>query len=388
MESNNSLLNDSMWEFPYSPTHPAIAAAYILILIVASVWNLLLIVVMIRNRSVCREPAAIFLFMLAIVDFVTAVGFTPFNTVTAIANGFIFGPTDVIRIGLCKTLAFLLSVFVILSLFILALISFDRFLIIVYSLNYERIMKPWRALLLFVVVCIPSVIICIPPFFGFGHYGYSVHVGSCLFQWAGQGPYVALYVTLAVIPIIAAFVFSLITYIYIRRFFNRQRRQASRWSIDVDKVTETHKTRQNSLTRIFLALSATQAICFLPPTLSAFVSVFIGVENIPDAVLTISLILVMSNTAINPIVQSIFRKEMRQVIHSILRICKCYKTKASFEKKNGSTFHATTSTKIGQVHVTMLTSKNGHSSDDTDTSCNDHVIVETSPCADTSSNKS
>ena len=380
-EGNVSLLNRSMWLFPYSPANPVIGVAYILILAVAFVWNLFLMIVMIHKRSICKDPSAVFLFLLALVDFFTAVSFIPFNIITAFANEFIFGPTDNVRNGICQTVAFLMPVFIQLSLFILALISFDRFLIIVYSLNYERIMKPWRALALFGVICIPPIFVCIPPFFGFGMYGYSMFVGSCLFSWAGQAPYVATYVVVALIPIVAASVFSLITYIYIRRFFKRQKRQASQFTLNIDKVTETHKARQTSLTRIFLALSATQAFCFLPPCLSAFVGVFIGAENIPNAILTLSLLLIMSNAAINPIVQSIFRKEMRQIFDKILQPFKCCRrNKKDYELKNGKSCY-TTSTELRSTG-------NGNASTGTDNSSNYHDIIETSPCADTSSNNS
>ena len=340
MESDNSsLLNESMWEFPYSPANPVIAVAYILILIVALVWNLFLIVVMIRRKSVCKDPSAIFLFTLAIVDFTIAVTVTPFNAATAIAGGWIFGPTDAIRAGLCDTLAFLLNVFLSLSIHILALISFDRFLIIVYSLKYDRIMKPWTAWLLVGVICIPPILISLPPFFGLGMYHYSVFVGSCLFQWAGQRLYVALYVGEALIPIVAIVVFSIITYVYIRKFFKRQKRQASRYSLHSDKVAQRHRGRQSSLTRIFLALLVTQAICFLPGVISAFVGVIIRADNLPNAVLIISLLLIMSNAAINPIVQSIFRREMREVISCMLRPFKkcygCYRKENISEEKNG-----------------------------------------------------
>lgn len=379
---DNASLNQSMWLFPYSPANPAIGVGHLLILVVAFVWNLFLMIVMIHKRSICKDPSAVFLFLLALVDFITAVTFIPFNIVTAFANEFIFGPTDEVREGICQTVAFLLAVFIQLSLFILALIAFDRFLIIVYSLNYERIMKPWRALALFGITCIPAILVCIPPFFQFGRYGYSMFVGSCLFSWAGQAPYVATYVVVALIPIVAASVFSLITYIYIRRFFNRQKRQASQWTLNIDKVTETHKARQTSLTRIFLALSATQAFCFLPPTISAFVGVFIGAETLPNAVLILSLLLVMSNAAINPIVQSIFRKEMRQIFDKILKPLKCCRdNKKEFELKNGRSRHT--------QNTELRSTRNGNVSIGTDNSSNCHDIIESSsPCADTSSNNS
>ena len=366
-----------MWIFPYSPANPAIGVAYLLILIVAFVWNLFLMIVMIHKRSICKDPSAVFLFLLALVDFVTAVTFLPFNVVTAFANEFIFGDTDAVRHGICQTVGFLMPVFIQLSLFILALIAFDRFLIIVYSLNYERIMKPWRALALFGVVCIPPILVCIPPFFGFGAYGYSPFVGSCLFSWARQAPYVATYVVVALIPIVAASVFSLITYIYIRRFFNRQKRQASQWTLNIDKVTETHKSRQTSLTRIFLALSATQAFCFLPPTISALVGVVVGAQNIPNAILVLSLLLIMSNAAINPIVQSIFRKEMREIFQKV----KCCRRQKKIELNNG-TSRRTTHTEL------RSTRNNGNVSIGTENSSNCHDIETSSPCADTSSSNS
>ena len=71
-------------------------------------------------------------------------------------------------------------------------------------------------------------------------------------------------------------------------------------------------------------LLITQVVCFVPPILLAAVGIALGsFDEFPNILFLISFVLLMLNTVANPIVQSIFRKEIRDVVMRIYRgVCK------------------------------------------------------------------
>ena len=315
-------LSESMWSLPYPPAAAgAIAAIYTVIFVIAFCWNLFLIGFMIKNRKMLRgEPSSIFLFCLAVVDFLEATSSIPFYIATLIQGGWFFGETDTVRMQFCCAIAFFLSLFLCLSIYLLAIIAFDRFLYIVYSFRYHRLMKPWRAWLLVLCVCVVPVIISSTPFYGFGAFFYFPPFGACLFRWRAERDYVIVFAVLMVIPVAFILVFTIITYFYVRRFLRGNLGKRGQWSVT---SLDAQKVKERNLTRLFAALVITQLVCFSPALLTAFIGRIFSYDNVPNAVFLIDFILVLLNSAINPIIQSFLRKPIRDVVLSVIKCPFC-----------------------------------------------------------------
>ena len=305
-----------------------IATIYSVIFVIAFSWNLFVILFVLKNRKLLKDPPSIFLLSLAIVDFMEAVTSIPFYVATLIGGGWIFGETDEMRLAFCKAVGFFLTVFLGVSVYILSIIALDRFLYIFCALKYHKLMKPWRAWLLVLVFCIPPIIIASTPLYGFGEYFFFLEFGVCLFHWRGETEYVVAFCLIMMVPITMIVVFTILTYCYVRRFLHKRQRRHSQWNLNISMSTNNvrdvikeHKAKRKNLNRIFIALLVTQLVCFAPGLLTAFVGRIIGsYDPVPDIIFFIDFVFVLSNAALNPIIQSGFRKPIREALQSKFRL--------------------------------------------------------------------
>ena len=336
--SNSSELNETIWEYPFNPWHGVLAFFYAAIFIVAVPANLFIIVAMIKSGRLRHDPSTVYLLVLAVVDFFWALLTLPFYVATTILEGFKFGDTDAVRFAVCDFQSYVLAFCFGASVHLLALVAFDRFLLIVYAFRYNSIMKTWLAWILVVAVCIPPAVISSTPFYNFGEYFFYPVAGICLFHWIGETLYVVLYAGELTLPVICIITLSIITYVYIRKFLKKNHRRKSQYAIDVKGASRDHRTKQRALTRVFIALILVQVICLLPAILTALGgSAAGGFENIPAFLLQIDTVLLLSNMAANPIVQSIFRQDVRTDLRIIFNFVTCKHCRSKFNTMESGT---------------------------------------------------
>ena len=310
-------VNESIWAVHTSVAGSVITALlYGLVFLVAVLLNPVIICVIVVKRKL-KEPSFIFLFCLAIVDFSEVFLSIPFYITTHIGREWIIGTSDEERRITCQMVGFFVTVFLSISVHILALIAFDRFMYIVYAVKYRKFLKHWVAWLLVTFVFVICVVISSTPLFGFGELSFFQKSGACLFRWRGGSnnyQYVIFYSVETLIPICSIFVFTFITFCYIKRHLHKRTKRRLEWTTDDNKV----KPKVAVLNRIFGLLLVTQILCFGPALSTVLVGAIISFESVPDVLLLIDLILVLSNAAINPIVQAIVWKQVRTVM------CGCY----------------------------------------------------------------
>lgn len=302
-----------------------------------------MISVFVKDRYLLQEPSSLFLFVFAAVDLLQTVFAIPFYVVAIIGGGWIIGNTDSSRQGVCVAVAFFFSMFLFTTVHLLAVISFDRYLYIVHPLKYRKWMTFPKALCLVSLVSVVPLVLASLPFFGFGKLGYSPIVGVCVFRWEGQFPYVITVAVESMIPIVATVIFTLWTYIHIKRFLKR--RHIRQMSIEAN--TMKNQSVQRTLTRTFVLLLISQAVCFTPGIITAFVGLFVQYENIPRTVFIIDMIIIVSSVAINPIIQSLSRSNFR----NYLTVCCKRRENPQIEQnvEDGRTIN-------GKAHVEELSS--------------------------------
>lgn len=311
---------------------------YLVIFIVAVPANLFIIVVMVKSGRLRNDPSTVYLLSLAVLDCVWALLTMPFYIATAFLGGFEFGDTDAVRSAVCDFQAVVLAFSFSATVHLLALVAFDRFLLIVYAFKYNSIMKTWLAWILVVLVCIPPAVLTITPFLGFGDYFFFQDAGVCLFHWIGETVYLVVYAGELSIPIICIITFSIITFVYIKKFLRKNHRRKSRYAIDVAGASREHRAKQRALTRVFLALILVQLVCLLPAVLTALGGAAAGaIESIPEFVLQIDTVLVLANMAANPIVQSIFRMDVRTDVTRIFHFLTCKRCRSKSNVESGGT---------------------------------------------------
>ena len=353
----SSRLNECMWQIPHSePVAGIIAFAYVVIFVLAFSWNILVIGIFLKDRKLLQQPSSVFLLGLAVVDFLEALLSIPFYTAALIGGGWIFGDTDETRQGVCTAVGLFLSVFLFLTVHLLALVSFDRFLYIVFAVKYEQWMKPWRALLLASIVSIVPLILASTPLYGFGELRYSDTLGVCTFGWIGQRVYVVVVGIEALLPITAIIVFTLWTWIYVKRFLKRRHKRQKQFTITQQDLFELNVKKQQlerTLTRVFSLLLVSQLVCFTPGILIVFAGFFVGYENIPPAIPLIGFVTIISNAAINPIIQSLTRRSIRRYPYYFIYILTCGHFCAGVTQEESSDSQAPMQS---QCQMTRLTS--------------------------------
>ena len=326
----------SKWVLPISQVQSGLTATVLsVILVTALIFNPLLMGFIIRDKKL-SQPSYIFLFCLLVIDFLEALLSIPFYIATHILHGWKFGETDMERQAVCNMVGFFFNVFLSVSICILGIVSFDRFFYIVFALKYRRYMKPWVAWVMVIALCLIPVIVSAFPLFGFSYFEFNQSFGACLPRWRGQTPYVIVYVLVALVPYVLVFVFTTITCCYLRRYVSGSLHSRT-FSLRQNSQVE-ERGRQSLLTRLFALLLVTQIVCFMPGFLTAFIGARFSYYIIPQEVFLVDFILVLANAAINPIIQSLVWKKLRNKLCWCCQ-CRCARCEGEDSSKPMSPYH-------------------------------------------------
>ena len=302
-------------------SRPIILFYECLVFIISFSWNLFVIIFIFRRKKMLKEPPNIFFVNLAIADFLATILCVPFYIITVGAESWTFGNNDCVRRGFCRTVGFLLSTFLLVSVYFLAAVAFDRFIAIVRNWQYERIMSVKRAWIAVIICWILALIVSSPPLYGFGIFFFEHRLGACLFRWSRNREYVLFFVIQLLIPIIVITVCTLATYCRVRKFLIKQHqrtiRHITRQATVVGFETK-HKKRQKKILWIFTTLLVVLSLCWAPGIVTAVVGFFLGYEDIPGPVFIVDFMFVLSNIMLNPIVHAFFRKSIRKSIKNFL----------------------------------------------------------------------
>ena len=98
-------------------------------------------------------------------------------------------------------------------------------------------------------------------------------------------------------------------------------------------ISARNRKVNRALTRTFSLLLVSQAICFTPGIVTAVIGFFVGFVNIPTAVFLIAFVIIISNAGINPIIQSLSRRQFRHYPYLLIRKLSC-KSKSMSNTEN------------------------------------------------------
>ena len=336
--SSTNITNIPIWAIQpevakYAPYVATIEAFYFLI---AFFWNLFILISFGMRRKLLKEPAGVYLFNLALTDLLLAV-FVVFQCfITEVAGLFIIGHTDVIRCGICEFLGFMLMFLMTSTLHTLAMLSFDRFFLLMKPLSYRQYFTWRRALAIVILIWIFSFFMTIPPIFGFGEYSFSFPIANCHPQWLGKSyrglnnfDFIVFLAVEAIIPIGFLTITNIWTYKVITRVLrSRLKRQKSLNSgtPSGQKKTEqakasqtTHNRQQLQLVKVFGALFVAHILCWTPVMISVVVGLVIGPCHLPPEVLLFGWLLYLTNPVAHPILETFFIKDLRTRVYRAQR---------------------------------------------------------------------
>ena len=321
IEFNNFTISEDIYG-------PVLAIAVAIEMILALTTNLFILLFTLRHPKSLKQPSIIFLTSLILANLLASVFFMPFTVITAATGEWIFGVTQEEKEAVCLFVGFMFAFSIGLSIHILALISFDRFLFIVKPLLYRRFMKTWVAVIILVLVWIIAGVVDTTPFFGLGIYGFSISTASCVPIWVGQTVYVIYFSVYSFVLFNIIILTSLWTFCFTRYFIKNQRNNNRMMDNNTQKHVYTRRLR--NLISIFGMLLLANILSFSPYAVVSFIGYGVGFEAIPSPVYATVLVFLLLNNTASAIIQSYFRRDLKEAIISGLKkmkkcLCRLHK---------------------------------------------------------------
>ena len=289
---------------------PVFAVAVGIELILAIIFNLFIVFYTLCHYKILKQPSMIFLTGLALVNLLMPTLFLPFTVIAAAAGEWIFGETDEQRDGVCQFVGFVFSVAVTLTFHMLALISVDRFILIIKPTFYQKYMKSYIALILVGIVWLLAILKNISPFLGLGRNDFAGFVGSCLPVWE-HTDYVVYYSILTLIPVLVIIVTTVWTFCFSCRFI---RREQSVTSTQTEIDSNVYARKMCNLIGLFGMLLIIMIASIIPFILAGVAIASVGIENIPGPVYASAFVIYFLSNIGYSVVQIYFRGDIRGAI--------------------------------------------------------------------------
>ncbi|XP_077989875.1 visual pigment-like receptor peropsin [Glandiceps talaboti] len=303
--------------------------------------NLLTIVAWAKNKSL-RTPISIFLVNLNLGDFFVSVFATPLTFAANVTGRWLYGETA------CSCYAFLNAAAGVNSIFTLAVLSVERYLVIRCPLTTRKITRR-LALVHVSLIWVMTLITTTPPFFGWGRYTPEGPGTSCSVNWESGKPsdvsYILfLFTVVLFIPlVIMVFCYWNVAYVVYK---------SSKRVADFTTVTRhTNLAKKETKVAVMVVLMvACFVICWGPYAVLSLYVAFGNAEKVTTTMAFIPSIVAKSSTVYNPIIYFALNKKFREAIIVILK-CGKRSSQVSPQVNNAKEASSRISTVQSENHV-------------------------------------
>ena len=311
---NNFTLNEDT----NGPLLAAVIGIEIVIGLITNSFVLILTFCFIKNW---KQPAIIFLTNMLLNNLVIILLVMPFSIITAASGEWIFGSTVNQKESVCQFAACLFTSSFFATLESLVLLSFDRFFFIVKAVQYELYMTVNKAVIIVAVSWILAAILSILPPLGFGAYHFNDSCATCI-PYMDQIGYAILLFLINSILVVSIIVTTIWTLCFTRKYLKDK---ATR-PVHTQGSNHVYASQQRKIIGLFGMLILVHLLCYTPALIVVFIGLFTIIPSIPyDVVLIFYLLL----TSLVPLVQSFFRRDIRE---AVVKMCLRKKTTTSIGK--------------------------------------------------------
>ncbi len=305
MENHNYTIGDDI-------NGPLLATVIVIEIVASLIANLFVLIVTLYNIKVLKQSANIFLTNLILGNLFMTIFYLPSIAVTAAAGEWVFGMTLEQKNGFCDFFGFIYSFdgfFLILS---LTTLSVDRFLFIVKPLLHKRVMNTKVAIGIAIGTWIASGVLSLPPLIGFEgqEYIFRSYFAGCLYSWNGVKNGIFLTLLVIVICIGVIVVTTVWTYCFTTRFVKKHRQH-------IISSAHIYNRQLMKIMGMFSSLLLLIALTYAPGIV-LFISALI-IPDTPAVFIPAVNAIYYLNYIFNPLLQSIFRKELQDCIVHILK---------------------------------------------------------------------
>lgn len=345
------------WTLDASLSGPAISFFIALLFFLALPTNLFIIGHALYHRKTSlKKSAIILLFSLAVTNLLMTIFYMPFAIIASAAEEWIFGDTDNTRNILCQMHGFVFEYSSTMTGHILVVISIDRFLFIVRSMDYHKIMT-WKvtcviiaviavsyyiqiniitsAILLFIknmtypygpLIDLQFLILiwCCSPFYGsgLGFYDWSFTSGGCQPFILDQSlPVTIIYLVYTLLSFLVILVTTVWTFCFTHGFL-RKRMKIRKEARNSGTEKHIYLSKVRNLVGMFGVLLLANAFSWIPYFASVFYSSVDELEQVPKKLDVFLFVMALSNNAMNPLIQIFFRKDLHDSLSHIYQKAK------------------------------------------------------------------
>ena len=305
------------------------ATVLVIICAVSVLGNVTLFFVFTRKRHL-RTISNGFLLNLAFADLLVSVLNMPITVVTIVKERWIFGDTACVLLGFTTLLSFVSSVMS------LAMIAINRYYYVVQWKTYSSIFTPKRSVLFAGIVWSISVLLSVPPLFGWAEYRYIPGKTYCFVFWPSDVYYMYFMIAICFFGPLTAMCLS---YFNILKFTREATRRVNQHRDNHIAQDETLTDRENGislrernkarfkmtqdeikLTNTLIIVVACFMVCWAPFVITMFLDVY-HPRPLPRAIDIGALLLGYANSMCNPVVYGIRNQVFRRELVGLFSSC-------------------------------------------------------------------
>ena len=299
-----------------------IEALILSIICIVSVLGNLTVFVIFTRRHAFRTVTNGFLLNLAFADLLVSVLNMPITVVTIVKQRWIFGKNACVLLGFTTLLSFVLSVMW------LAMIAINRYYYVVKWKTYSVTFAPRRSVVFGAIVWLISLLLSLPPIFGWAEFRYIPGKSFCFVYWPSDVYYMYFMLT---VGFFGPLTVMSISYFNIFKY-TREARQRLNQHRD---VTNEEKTAQENgrikrgfkvtpeevkITNTILVVVACFMFCWAPFAMTMFTDVYYN-RPIPRIIDISTLLLGYANSMCNPVIYGIRNQSFRRELSRLFRRC-------------------------------------------------------------------
>ena len=333
---SSDFITSSLWSLEEDSTDTnrfLMTIIYLIFLVIGFPWNAAVIISIFR-KHLYREPTMMLILNLTVSNLLICALIFPFTIITGIAGEFVYGASDRVRCQICQ-LGVIYLVLTFVSLNTLALISVDRFLYIKKPLHYNMMVTIKKTIVAVLLLWMFSILVSIPPLFGFGTIRFSKLTLMCTIAFRGntflaKNTFYLIFLILASLPPVTTLAVTNIWMLHIaqkaiRINYKKIRRGASTTMI-CEKIEKEYNKKQLNLMRVFFAIFITNIITWLPVIVifiarAAYEPTPTTSLNVRIYLISIPFLLLLSQAVVHPILQVILIKKIKEQVLAPLYAC-------------------------------------------------------------------
>ncbi|KAL3075244.1 hypothetical protein niasHS_014973 [Heterodera schachtii] len=308
-------MNHFLWEFQRDPTSRPITAAifavvYSLIVLVGVSGNICVLLSIGRTRSL-QTVSNLFIFALSCSDIVVCCVSATFTPYTAFTKVWVFG------VALCSLANFTAGTSLCFSIFVLAAISVDRFLLIRFPLNNQ--LRHNHALLIIPILCLFAMFVSFPMIFTQKLLRMEGYCGEfCVEDWGTNELYREIYGTiLLIVQFFVPLLIITICYIGIsvrlnRNILLRRKKMGNSWLRHRQSMADRRRQRTNRMFILMVCAFVLSWIWFILFNLLrdlGLLPYFIREQEFLYGIITHAI--AMTSTIWNPILYALLNFQLR-----------------------------------------------------------------------------